>query len=90
MAPRGFSLSLWWSAICLVAIPAALWALLGVWMARQLKLWRPAPDIVGAVVLALLLASNWAPLHVVLLSGVVAGVSYWLCAGMPRPPYADR
>jgi len=82
--------SLWWSAVAIVAIPSALWALIGIWIARHLNLWRPIPDIVGAVTLSLLLASNWAPLPVVLVAGATAGVSYWLFAGLPRPPYVAR
>jgi hypothetical protein len=90
MIAHAFSPSLWWSAVAIVAIPSALWALLGIWIARHLNLWRPLPDILGAAVLALLLASNWAPIHVVLIAGVVAGLSYWIFAGLPRPPYAER
>ena len=90
MARHGFSLRLWLSAVTIVAIPSALWALLGIWIARHLNLWRPLPDVIGAVVLALLLASNWAPLPVVSTSGVVGGLSYWLFAGLPRPPYDGR
>ncbi|MFZ2032007.1 MAG: hypothetical protein WAU68_16970 [Vitreimonas sp.] len=89
MAAHAFSLSLWWSAEAIVAIPSALWALLGIWITRHLNLWRPLPDILGAVALSLLLASNWAPLPIVLIAGVVAGLSYWLLAGLPRPPYAS-
>ena len=90
MVGHGFSWSLWWSAASIVAIPSALWAFIGIWIARHLNLWRPLSDVVGAAVLALLLASNWAPLPVVLTSGVVAGLSYWIFAGLPRPPYAER
>jgi hypothetical protein len=87
MVRHGFVPSLWWSAASIVAIPSALWGLLGVWIARQLKLWRPIADVAGALALSLLLASNWAPLTVVLIAGVAAGLSYWLFAGLPRPPY---
>jgi hypothetical protein len=90
MIVHAFSLSLWWSAVSIVAIPSALWALLGIWIARHLNLWRPLPDIIGALVLALLLASNWAPLPIVLIAGLVAGLSYWPLAGLPRPPYASK
>ena len=84
-----FSPSLWWSAVAIAAIPSALWALLGVWIARHLNLWRPLPDILGAIALALLLANNWAPIQVVIVAGLVAGLSYWILAGLPRPPYGD-
>jgi hypothetical protein len=90
MIAHAFSLSLWWSAVVIAVIPSALWALLGIWVARHLNLWRPIADILGAIVLSLLLASNWAPLPVVLAAGVTAGVSYWLLAGLPRPPYDAR
>jgi len=90
MIAHTFSLSLWWSAVSVVAIPSALWALLGIWIARHLNLWRPVPDVVGAIVLSLLLASNWAPLPIVLIAGVTAGLSYWLLAGVPRPPYPSE
>ena len=90
MIVHTFSQSLWWSAVAIVAIPSALWALLGIWIARHLNLWRPIPDIVGGVTLSLLLTSNWAPLPVVLVAGTAAGLSYWLFAGLPRPPYVAR
>lgn len=89
MVAHAFSPRLWWSAASIVAIPSALWALLGIWIARHLNLWRPLPDVIGALVLSLLLASNWAPINVVLVCGVVAGLIYWILAGLPRPPYGN-
>jgi uncharacterized integral membrane protein len=85
-----FSLSLWRSVFAIVAIPSALWTLLVIWFARRLALPRPVPDVLGAMFLALLLAGNWAPPILALGCGFVAGLTYWVLAGLPRSPYRDE